>query len=171
VYRIPTEPTRLRAGVWRRLKSLGAIYLQNSVAALPASPAAARALRTIRAEIEDMGGMAYLFESTPMAAGQAQLIEAFNAARDDEYGEIVDRCEDFLLQLEKEYSEDHFTYAELEENDVDLTKLKGWLNKVRDRDVFGAKGLNNVRDALTTCEEALEQYAARVYAEESAGGA
>ncbi len=37
VYRVPSEPTRLRAAVWRRLKSLGAIYLQNSAAALPAS--------------------------------------------------------------------------------------------------------------------------------------
>ncbi|MDQ1548465.1 MAG: hypothetical protein QOD27_123, partial [Microbacteriaceae bacterium] len=33
IYKIPPEPTRLRAGAWRRLKSLGAIYLQNSVAA------------------------------------------------------------------------------------------------------------------------------------------
>ena len=37
VYRMPSEPTRLRATVWRRIKSLGAIYLQNSAAALPAS--------------------------------------------------------------------------------------------------------------------------------------
>src|SRR5262249_30714465 len=35
IYRVPPEPTRLRAAVWRRIKSLGAIYLQNSVAALP----------------------------------------------------------------------------------------------------------------------------------------
>ena len=32
VYRVPPEPSRLRAAVWRRLKSLGAIYLQNSAA-------------------------------------------------------------------------------------------------------------------------------------------
>ena len=37
IYRVPSEPSRLRSAVWRRLKSLGAIYLQNSAAALPAS--------------------------------------------------------------------------------------------------------------------------------------
>ena len=42
VYRIPSEPTRLRAGVWRKIKGLGAIYVQNSAAALPASPAGER---------------------------------------------------------------------------------------------------------------------------------
>ncbi len=30
IYKIPSEPSRLRATVWRRLKGLGAIYLQNS---------------------------------------------------------------------------------------------------------------------------------------------
>ncbi len=36
VYRVPSEPTRLRATVWRRLKGLGAVYLQNSIAAFVA---------------------------------------------------------------------------------------------------------------------------------------
>src|SRR6516164_5540576 len=54
IYRVPPEPTRLRSTVWRRIKSLGAIYLQNSVAALPASPTAERSLRKLRREILDM---------------------------------------------------------------------------------------------------------------------
>jgi hypothetical protein len=33
IYRVPPEPTRLRSTVWRRIKSLGAIYLQNSAPA------------------------------------------------------------------------------------------------------------------------------------------
>ncbi len=165
VYRIPSEPTRLRAGVWRRLKGLGAIYVQNSVAALPVSPAAERALRALRSEIDEMGGRAYLFESTTLA-GQSNLVAAFNAARDDEYEEIADRCEDFLRQVQKEYDENHFTYAELEENDIDLVKLKGWLEKIRSRDAFGATGMEAVTAILSRCEKALDEYAARVYAEE-----
>src|SRR6202034_1161072 len=60
IYRVPPEPTRLRSTVWRRIKSLGAIYLQNSVAALPASTASERALRKLRREITDMSGTAVL---------------------------------------------------------------------------------------------------------------
>jgi len=165
-YRIPSEPTRLRAGVWRKLKGLGSIYLQNASAALPASPKAERALRSVRAEIDDMGGVAFLF-SAKVLAGQGQLLADFNAARDAEYEEIVDRCEDFLRQVSKEYDENHFTYAELEENDVDLVKLKGWLDRIRERDVFGAAGLAATIDAIGRCERSLEEYAARVYAEEA----
>ena len=168
IYRVPPEPTRLRSTVWRRIKSLGAIYLQNSAAALPASVATERALRKLRREIIDMSGTAVLL-SCSVLAGESDVRKAFQAARNDEYEEIVDRCEDFLQQVKKEYTANHFTYAELEENEVDLVKLKNWLSRVRERDVFGAEGRAATEKALATCEQALEAYAARVYAEADEG--
>jgi hypothetical protein len=152
--------------VWRRIKSMGAIYLQNSAAALPASVAAERALRKLRSEILDMSGTAVLL-SCSVLAGEPEVKAAFQAARDDEYEEIVDKCEDFLGQVDKEYVASHFTYAELEENEVDLVKLKNWLARVSERDVFGASGRAAAEAALATCEDKLEAYAARVYAEEA----
>jgi hypothetical protein len=67
IYRVPPEPTRLRSTVWRRIKSLGAIYLQNSVAALPVSTANERALRKLRREITDMSGTAMLMSCSVLA--------------------------------------------------------------------------------------------------------
>jgi hypothetical protein len=168
IYRVPPEPTRLRSTVWRRIKALGAIYLQNSVAALPASPVAERSLRKLRREILDMSGTAMLL-SASVIAGEAEVRAAFQAARNDEYEEIVDKCEDFLRQVQKEYDENHFTYAELEENEVDLVKLKNWLAKIVERDVFGANGRAATERAIESCEQSLEAYAARVYAEEGEG--
>ena len=166
VYRVPSEPTRLRSTVGRRLKSLGAIYLQNSAAALPASVTAERALRKLRSEILDMSGTAALL-SCAVLAGEQEIRAQFQAARDDEYEEIVDKCQDFLAQVKKEYAENHFTYAELEENEVDLVKLRNWLDRVRQRDVFGASGRQPAEKWLGDCDQSLEAYAARVYAEEA----
>ncbi len=166
IYRVPSEPTRLRAAVWRRIKSLGAIYLQSSTAALPATTAAERALRKLRSEILAMSGTAALM-SCEVLAGEQEVRAAFQAARDDEYEEIVDKCEDFLAQVRKEYAAEHFTYAELEENEVDLVKLKNWLARIRARDVFGAAGRAAAEKGLAQCAESLEAYAARVYAEEA----
>jgi ChrB-like protein len=168
IYRVPPEPTRLRSTVWRRIKSLGAIYLQNSVAALPASTANERALRKLRREITDMSGTAVLMSCTVLA-GESEVRASFQAARNDEYEEIVDKCEDFLRQVQKEYDENHFTYAELEENEVDLVKLKNWFAKIIERDVFGASGRAACEQFLDKCEQSLEAYAARVYAEEAEG--
>ncbi len=168
IYRVPSEPTRLRATVWRRIKSLGAIYLQSSVAALPASTPAERALRKLRSEILDMSGSAVLL-SCEVLAGESDVRAQFQAARDDEYEEIVDKCADFIAGIDKEYRENHFSYAELEENEVDLVKLRTWLQRIRDRDVFGAAGRQQAVSSLAECEEKLEAYAARVYAEEAEG--
>ena len=168
IYRVPPEPTRLRSTVWRRIKSLGAIYLQNSVAALPASTANERSLRKLRREITDMSGTAVLMACSVLA-GEAEVRASFQAARNDEYDEIVDKCEDFLRQLQKEYDENHFTYAELEENEVDLVKLRNWFAKIVERDVFGSSGQAACERALERCEQSLETYAARVYAEEAEG--
>jgi DNA-binding transcriptional regulator PaaX len=168
IYRIPSEPTRLRATAWRRLKSLGAVYLQNSVAALPASQAAERALRKLQHEIVGMSGTAVLMKSSVMV-GESNVLAIFQAARTDEYEEIVDRCAGFLAELQKEYEKKHFSYAELEENEVDHTKLANWFEKVKARDEFGAPGRAEAETAIKECETALEEYAARVYAEEPEG--
>lgn len=170
VYRIPSEPTRLRSGVWRRLKALGAIYVQNSVAALPADSAAERALRTLRAEIAGMdGGSAQLLTADPIAGG-SDLVTAYNAARDDEYGEIVDRCQGFLREIEDETAKQHFTYGELEENDEDLAKLRGWYDKVRARDRLDAVGRTAAEEALARCDDVLAVFADAVYAADAHGG-
>ena len=168
IYRIPPEPTRLRSTVWRRIKSLGAIYLQNSVAALPMSTSNERALRKLRHEITDMSGTAMLM-SCAVIAGESEVRAMFQTARNDEYEEIVDKCADFLRQVQKEYDESHFTYAELEENEVDLVKLRNWFAKIVERDVFSASGRAACERSLEQCEQSLESYAARVYAEEAEG--
>ncbi len=169
VYKIPSEPTRLRATAWRRLKGLGAVYLQNSVAALPASTSNERALRKLRHEIGEMDGTAVLLRASALA-GESDVMASFQAARNDEYEEIVDRAQDFLAQVKKEHVAEHFTFAELEENEVDLVKLRDWFEKVARRDVFAASGRRAAEVALAECAEVLEEYASRVFAEENDGG-
>jgi len=168
VYRIPSEPTRLRAAAWRRLKGLGAVYLQNSVAALPATPQTERALRKLRHDIVEMSGTALLLSASALV-GETDLMATYQAARDDEYEEIIDRCQDFLAQVAKEHVAEHFTFAELEENEVDLVKLQRWFEKVSERDVFGAPNRAATESVLADCARVLEDYAGRVYQEESEG--
>jgi len=164
VYRVPSEPTRHRAAVWRRLRTMGAVYLQNSVAVVPKSNERERTLRTLRNEIvEKMNGKAYLLTSNALA-GAYDLIATINAARDDEYEEILDKCEDFHAEVDKEFAKKHFTYGELEENEEDLHKLQRWFTKVVARDALGASKRQEVEQALVGCADALEKFAAEVYA-------
>lgn len=166
VYRVPGEPTRLRATVWRRLKAAGAVYLANSVAVLPESADSERTLRKLRAEIEGMGGTGQLLRAEALA-GQDEVVAAFNAARDAEYDEVLSRCEDFRAEIDKESEAGKFTYAELEENEEDLAKLRRWLDKIRTRDTLGAPRGAGAVAAVEGCARSLDSFAERVYAAEA----
>lgn len=151
--RSPSEPTRLRATVWRRLRSMGAVYLQNSVAAMPTGKPSEHALRKLRREILNMDGSALLLRAEALL-GDSEIKELFQRARDAEYEEILDKCDDFHAGLQKEYDAQHFTYGELKENEVEAVKLRGWMNKVIARDVFQAPLRERTIAALQACDEA-----------------
>jgi DNA-binding transcriptional regulator PaaX len=141
-YRVPGEPGRLRSRVWRRLKAAGAVYLTGSVAALPASPAAERLLRRLRSDITRMGGSAQLLRAGPLAGG-ADLVRLFNAARDDEYAQIIAGCDDLM------------GFASLEQGERELARLTGWYEKALARDAFGASQAESAATALAKCRDAL----------------
>jgi Protein ChrB, N-terminal len=61
-----------------------------------------------------------------------------NAARDEEYAEVVDRLHEFLAELDKERARGRTTYAEVEESEADLLRYQSWLAKIAARDYFGA---------------------------------
>jgi len=163
VYKIPPDPSRLRAGVWRKLKAAGALYLQNGVAALPAGPASERVLRGIAEEVDGMEGAAQLFQGRLLGDEEA-VRGQFNAARDEEYTELLTRCGEFHAELARERAAGKYTFAELEENEEDLAKLEAWRDKIARRDSFGAGLSREAAEALAACRADLEGYASAVYA-------
>ena len=162
VYKLPSEPTRYRASVWRKLRAAGAVYLQSGVAALPADPGAERVMRGVAQEIQEYDGTCHLVRG-PLVGDDAALLTVFGAARDDEYREVLDGCRDFHAELEKERKAGKFTFAELEENEEDLAKLEAWLGKIRARDRFGAPLASEAEQAIYECQRDLEGYATSVY--------
>jgi hypothetical protein len=166
-YKVPAEPSKLRVGIWRRIRGLGAVYLQNSVCVLPNSADHQRQLRMVRSDIEQGGGEAVIFETTALDAKQEELVVSrFKHDRDQDYEEFLDKCADFKREVDKEVRADHYTFAELKENDEDLKKLKGWLEKVKALDYYGAPARDAAERELAHCEELLDAYAQEVYERE-----
>ena len=137
-YKVPPEPASKRIAIWRRLKSMGAVYLQNGVCLLPRTDDHARRMKILENEIAEMGGDAVILEAIAFDRAQDEKVVArFKADRDDAYREFIDKCDDFETDIAKETTAQHFTYNELEENDVELKKLQGWLEKIRKLDFYG----------------------------------
>jgi ChrB-like protein len=73
------------------------------------------------------------------------------------------RPTNFEGEIAKETKAKHFTYAELEENDADLKKLQGWLEKIKKLDFYGTPLRAEAEERLKACEALLEVYAQRVF--------
>src|SRR3546814_811916 len=163
-YKVTPEPAAKRIALGRRLKGMGAVYLQNGVCLLPKTDDHVRRLKMLENDVAEMGGEAVLLETVAVDRGQEEkVITRFKADRDDAYEEFIDKCADFEKEITKETAANHFTYAELEENDVDLKKLQGWLEKIRKLDFFGARLAAEAQERLRACEALLDSYAQRVF--------
>jgi hypothetical protein len=87
--RLPREPSRLRLGVWRRLKRLGAVLLHDAVWVLPADAGTREALEWLAEEIEEQGGTAFVWEATGLSSDQDRhLVDLFRRDADARYAGI-----------------------------------------------------------------------------------
>jgi hypothetical protein len=89
-YRVPREPTANRVYVWRKLRRLGAIALQDAVWLLPASEQTREHFRWLASEIDDLGGQSTLWESRVLLDGQEErLVRQFSARVETGYRKIL----------------------------------------------------------------------------------
>lgn len=166
-YKVPTEPSRKRVYVWRKLKDIGAVYLQQGVGLLPHSEDSLRELEQLRKEVFDMGGEAAVLSLSFLSAEDEQrLINDCQASRNQEYDEIIDKCGLLIEELEHETAISKFTFAEIEENEEELHKINRWLQKVVARDYFAAPGRLAALAIIEQATHRANQYAEEVYRRE-----
>lgn len=163
-YKVPPEPAGKRLALWRKIKGMGAVYLQNGVCLLPKNDDHVRRLKMLENDVAEMGGAAVILETVALDRAQEDKVVArFKADRDEQYREFLGRCSDFEAEIANEVAKNKFTYAELEEEDTDLKKLEGWLEKIKKLDFYGAALAGQASERLRACEVLLDGYARRVF--------
>jgi hypothetical protein len=149
----------LRVYAWRKLRSLGAHYLQQSVCLLPATPKTTRAVARLVTRLRAEGGHGEMLRIRLSDSKQeATVIEAIQRERTDEYHEVVERTRQFHEEIQLERRRGRATYTELEESDADLARHQKWLAAIRARDYFDAPGGREAAAAVASCEEALARF-------------
>lgn len=167
IYRVPQDPPGRRTAVWRQLKQLGAVYLQQAAALLPDWPTPRAGMETLAERIHMFEGEVSLLETvSPSPMWEQDVIGRFNRARDEEYGELVESIERFEDEIARESRKGKFTFAELEENEADWEKLERWEERIRSRDFFDTPGKQEAITALMRGRATLATFTAAVYAHE-----
>ena len=94
VYRLPREPSRHRVAVWRKLRDLGALYLQDGVVTLPEDAVTREQLEWLQLRVREAGGEATLWEAKPgTVAEEAGLVGEFRSSREEAFRAIIAEAE------------------------------------------------------------------------------
>src|SRR4029434_5356368 len=102
--------------------------------------------------VRQHGGSARSLRVTfPDSTEQQQVIGEFNAARDAEYAELLERLPELERELTDERARGRTTYAEVEESEADLERFHSWLAKITARDYFGAARGPQASAAIEGC--------------------
>ena len=165
VYRVPSEPASKRVGIWRELKRLGALYLQQCVCIVPRRDELAKELEQVVARITALEGEATLFDIPRLRpADEERILAAFRELRDKEYAEIVEECATkFVKEIEFEHFRQNYSYAEAEEIAQDLDKIRRWFERVVTRDWFGGTRRAEVEGWIEHCQALLDGFEHAVY--------
>lgn len=162
-YKIPSEPSKNRVHIWRALKELGAIYLQQGVTLLPHDEKLEIILKDLREEVNSLGGKSTLSKLSFLnQADEDDIILEFKEQVDKEYTEFQNNCERFIYEINREIENNNFQFSELEENEEELKKMERWYNKICKRVYFQSQNENKAKEMLGKLKFKLQEYSHKV---------
>jgi len=162
-YRLPSEPSRHRVAVWRELRRLGAVGLQQGTWAVPAGEGFDEGFDHVLSAIADAGGQPVVLVVADDDVSVSQLESLFTEQREAEWVEFLGDCDKYEAELKDEVAKGKLTLAELDEEEQSLDRLRRWFRTIRARDLFGAVSGPAAEQRLKECADGLERFAELVY--------
>lgn len=108
-YNVSAKPSARRVYIWRKLKRLGALLLQNAIWILPDTPRTAEQFQWLVTEIQEMKGDALLWKSNLVLGIQEDaLVSQFVEQVNGEYAELLkklNRKNPDLAELSRQYQQ------------------------------------------------------------------
>ena len=162
-YKVPAEPSRTRVYLWRKLKELGAVYLQQGTAVLPMTETLLARVLALKAEVVSGAGEVFVGRMEFVdEQDDVHVIGAFQLQRNGDYDEIVEQCERLVYELDRETEKEKFTYAEIEENETELARIHKWMERIVARDWFAASGRARAEQDIEDAEKRSGTYTEEV---------
>jgi hypothetical protein len=115
-YKLPAHPSAPRVYVWRKLKRLGAILLNDAIWVLPDTPRTFEQFQWLATEIQEMQGEVTFWRSSLiMGLPETTLIDQFTKQLNQEYKDLL---------------------AKLAKKNPDLSKLSRDYQQIYGKDYF-----------------------------------
>lgn len=159
----------VRVYVWRKLRELGGLYLQQQVCVVPDRPETNRVVGRVLTRVAAEGSEGTLLHMSVPPDEEGWLTDQFNSEREDEYRELLSRLPELSDELERERSLGRATFTEVDESRADLERFEKWLARIQRRDYFDAPYGVEARDAVALARTLVEEFEAEAMDAETAG--
>ncbi|WP_027415610.1 Chromate resistance protein ChrB [Aneurinibacillus terranovensis] len=155
IYKVPSTPTKYRAYLWREIKKLGAIYLQDGVCVVPDSDDTHLFIGSLAEKVNEFGGQEYTFLSTTFSKEKnEEMIRQFNIARNQEYQELIPRVHRIQEYFQEE--EDwEFSESQARKIREEFQKLLRQFQAIETRDYFEADAGRKLQLMINECRKQL----------------
>ena len=127
-YKLPAQPSALRVYVWRKLKRLGAILLNDAVWVLPDTPRTAEQMQWLSTEIQEMQGDVNLWRSNLLIGKTEESL-----------------ITEFTEQVDKEYA---VLLKKLSKKNPDISELSRQYQQITGKDYFHSEVGKQVKEKL-----------------------
>lgn len=153
IFQLPSKPAYLRVKIWRRLQSIGAVAVKNSVYALPASDETQEDCQWLLREINAGGGEGMICDARLIdGLTDAQVQQMFDAARDADYAAIADEARAMSASLSGQQGEQSAEQARSQ-----VVRLRKRLDDIQSVDFFGASGSESAEGLIAALEDQLQK--------------
>ena len=152
LYQFPTGPDSRRVKVWRRLQSVGAVAIKNSVYMLPLNDQSQEDFAWLLQELRSNGADGAILESRFIDGMSDQQIQAlFNDARNADYLLLQDEIESAIAELPPNKEAADETAKDSERRA--LARARKRIAEIERIDFFSAEGRDAAEAAMRTLIE------------------
>jgi hypothetical protein len=155
IHQIPPKPGYLRVKIWRRLQSLGAVAIKNSVYAIPRNDQTLEDFQWVLREIIQSGAEASVCAATFIEGlTDEQVEQLFQRARESDFVQIINDAKQILDSGSSIKSITHEDIAVMEGLLVRLKKRHLAVSRI---DFFGAPGADESLKLLNRIDELVSE--------------
>jgi hypothetical protein len=134
---------------------------------LPNIPEVNESVGRLKDLITHLGGESKFIEVASLGDEQEkEVIAGFNKNREEEYTEVVKACEELLHEIDQESKAQDFHFADLEENEKHLQRVREHLEAVRNRDYFGCPLRARALELIDECQNRFQSFSQEVFSME-----
>lgn len=157
VHQLPAKPTNLRVRIWRKLQTLGAVPIKNSVYVLPHNEKTNEDFQWLRQEIESAGGEANLFRADSIeGTNDQEIISLFREQRNEDYEKLTAELDALTGAVREQGKSGSLSAAKLAQYETEISKLRQELERILAVDFFQASQGKKAQTAFEKCLRQLQ---------------